>query len=156
MSDDANRYQYVLEIFKKDGRHERLGAFAVKPDWEPALEWRSSPRCVGTPALRMFSALTAESSSRAGTRGPAFRTWRASRWLSRAAGCRRSRWISRWRTSLTRRGQRPRLWSKAASWRRGNCSSTWFVPTPAKTRRPRLVPNGPRRSPSNRWNRCWT
>ncbi len=39
MSDDANRYQYVLEIFKKDGRHERLGAFAVKPDWEPALEW---------------------------------------------------------------------------------------------------------------------
>ncbi len=24
---------------RKDGRHERLGTFAVKPDWEPALEW---------------------------------------------------------------------------------------------------------------------
>ena len=33
------RYQYVLEIYRKDDRHERLGAFIVTPDWEPALEW---------------------------------------------------------------------------------------------------------------------
>ncbi len=39
MSDDALRHQYVLEIFRKDNRHERLGTFAIQPDWEPALEW---------------------------------------------------------------------------------------------------------------------
>ena len=38
MSDDALRHQYVLEIFRKDNRHERLGTFAIQPDWEPALE----------------------------------------------------------------------------------------------------------------------
>lgn len=39
MADKALRYQYVLEIYKKDAPHEHVGTFAVKPDWEPALEW---------------------------------------------------------------------------------------------------------------------
>ena len=32
-------YRYVLEIHKKDDPQDRVGAFAVQPDWEPALEW---------------------------------------------------------------------------------------------------------------------
>ena len=32
-------YQYVLELRRKEGQQDHLGTFAVKPDWEPALEW---------------------------------------------------------------------------------------------------------------------
>ncbi len=39
MSHDAPRYQYTLQLFKKEGEQDHLGTFAVKPDWEPALEW---------------------------------------------------------------------------------------------------------------------
>lgn len=39
MSDKAVRYQFVLELYKKDDEHEHLGTFTVTPDWEPALEW---------------------------------------------------------------------------------------------------------------------
>ena len=36
---NAANFRYVLELFKKTGRKEHVGTFAVKPDWEPALEW---------------------------------------------------------------------------------------------------------------------
>jgi proteasome lid subunit RPN8/RPN11 len=47
MSDKGVRYQYVLEVYKKDDLHEHLGDFTFKPNWEPALEWaRFCAMCV--------------------------------------------------------------------------------------------------------------
>jgi hypothetical protein len=83
MSHDGPGYQYTLELYKKEGEQDYLGTFAIKPDWEPALEWarfsaiRSDPptplilsedsgtiepiwhRKVGTPYLEGFEAVVA-------------------------------------------------------------------------------------------------
>jgi hypothetical protein len=39
MSHDAPRFQYTIELYKKEGEQDYLGTFAVTPDFEPAMEW---------------------------------------------------------------------------------------------------------------------